>query len=76
MAKIDEIKEVLNTLRVAMSIIAGVIVVLIGKIFTKFEKNEFDLIFWITILTTILVIIAEAIVIYNISKKTKEIKDL
>ncbi len=45
MAKIDEIKEVLNTLRVAMSIIAGVIVVLIGKIFTKFEKNEFDLIF-------------------------------
>ena len=59
-----------------MSIIAGIIVILIGKIFTKFEKNEFDLIFWITILTTILVIIAEAIVIYNISKKTKEIKDL
>ena len=76
MAKIDEIKEILNTLRVAMSIIAGVVVILIGKIFTKFEKNEFDLIFWITIFTTILVIIAEAIVIYNISKKTKEIKDL
>ena len=54
-----------------MSIIAGIIVILIGKIFTKFEKNDFDLIFWITILTTILVIIAEAIVIYNISKKQK-----
>jgi len=76
MAKIDEVKEILNTLRIVMSIIAGIIVVLIGKIFTKFEKNEFDLIFWITILTTMLIIIAEAVVIYNISKKTKEIKDL
>jgi len=76
MAKLDEVKEILNTLRIAMSIIAGIIVVLIGKIFTKFEKDEFDLIFWITILTTFLVIIAEVIVIYNISKKTKEIKDL
>ena len=46
-----------------MSIIAGVIIVLIGKIFTKFEKNE-------------LVIIAEVVVVYNISKKTKEIKEL
>ena len=59
-----------------MSILAGIIVVLVGKIFTKFEKNEFDFIFWITILVTMLVIIAESIVIYNISKKTKEIKDL
>ena len=76
MAKIDEIKEILNTLCIAMSILAGIIVVLIGKIFTKFEKSDFDLIFWITILTTILIIVAEVIVIYNISKKTKEIKDL
>jgi len=59
-----------------MSIIAGIIVALIGKIFTKFEKNEFDLIFWITVLATILVIIAKAVVVYNISRKTKEIKDI
>ena len=59
-----------------MSIIAGIIVVLVGKVFAKFEKNEFDLVFWITVLTTMLVIVAEVIVIYNISKKTKEIKDI
>ena len=59
-----------------MSIIAGIIVVLFGKIFTKFEKNEFDFIFWIIIVVTMLVIISETIVIYSISKKTKEIKDL
>ncbi|SFV54817.1 hypothetical protein MNB_SM-7-656 [hydrothermal vent metagenome] len=76
MAKIDEIKEILNTLRIAMSVIAGIIVILVGKIFSKFEKSEFDLIFWVTIVTTILVIFAEMIIIYNIAKKTKEIKDL
>ena len=76
MAEIDEVKEILNTLRIAMSIIAGIIVVLIGKIFTKFEKSEFDTIFWITAVVTLLVIIAEAIVISNIAKKTKKIKEL
>lgn len=76
MAKIDEVKEILNTLRVAMSILAGIIVVLFGKIFTKFERDEFDFIFWVTNVVTLLVIIAEALIIYNISKKTKEIKDL
>ena len=76
MAKIDEVKEILNTLRVAMSILAGIIVVLVGKIFTKFERGEFDFIFWVTNVVTLLVIVAEALIIYNISKKTKEIKDL
>ena len=76
MAKIDEVKEILNTLRVAMSILAGIIVVLVGKIFTKFERDEFDFIFWVTNVVTLLVIVAEALIIYNISKKTKEIKDL
>jgi len=54
----------------------GIIVVLVGKLFTKFENNQFDLIFWIIIVVTMMVIIAEAVIIYNISKKTKEIKDL
>jgi len=76
MAKIDEIKEILNSLRIAMSILAGVIVILVGKLFTKFEINQFDLIFWLIFVVTMIVIVAEAAVIYNISKKTKEIKDL
>ena len=31
MAKIDEIKEILNTLRIAMSILAGTLVVLFSR---------------------------------------------
>jgi len=76
MARIDEIKEILNTLRIAMSVIAGIIVVLIGKLFAKFENSQFDLIFWIIFITTIVAMITEILMIYNISKKTKEIGDL
>jgi len=35
MAKIDEIKEILNTLRITMSIVAGILVVLVGKLVYK-----------------------------------------
>lgn len=76
MAKIDEIKEILNTLRVAMSILAGVLVVLVGKIFTKFENEEFSFVFWATLLVILVVIIVEVIIINKISQKTKEIKEL
>ena len=76
MAKIDEIKEILNTLRIAMSIIAGILVVLIGKLFTKFEKQEYDTIFWTVFIVSMLFILMEALVVVNISNKTKEIKDL
>ena len=76
MAKIDEIKEILNTLRIAMSIIAGVLVVLVGKLFTKFEHNEFDKLFWFITISILLIIFVEVMIVFNISKKTKEIKDL
>jgi len=76
MAKIDEIKEILNTLRIAMSIIAGILVVLFGKLFRKFELQEYDIIFWVSIVSIFLIILLEAMIIYKISQKTKEIKDL
>jgi len=76
MAKIDEIKEILNTLRIAMSIVAGVLVVLVGKLFTKFENQEFDELFWFITVSILLIIFIEVLIVFNISKKTKEIKDL
>lgn len=35
MGKIDEVKEILNTLRIAMSVIIGIIVVLIGAMVSR-----------------------------------------
>jgi len=50
MAKIDEIKEILNTF---------ILVVLVGKLFAKFEKQELGTVFWIIFFVILLFIVME-----------------
>jgi len=76
MAKIDEIKEILNTLRIAMSIAFGMLVVVVGSIIKRYDNNNIDDIFWIGIGFTFLLLIFIYLIIKKISNKTKEIKDL
>ena len=76
MAKIDEIKEILNTLRIAMSIAFGILVVVVGSIIKRYDSNNIDDIFWIGIGFTFLLLISIYLIIKKISNKTKEIKDL
>ena len=76
MAKIDEIKEILNTLRIAMSIAFGILVVVVGSIIKRYDANNIDDIFWIGIGFTFLLLISIYLIIKKISNKTKEIKDL
>jgi hypothetical protein len=45
MAKIDEIKEILNTLRVGLSIVVGLIVVITGALITKEQLSQTDIYF-------------------------------
>jgi len=59
-----------------MSIVAGILVVLFGKVFRKFEQQEFDLIFWIVLFVILVATVTELVIIYKISKKTHEIKEL
>ncbi len=47
MAKMDEIKEILNTLRIAMSIAFGILVVLVGSVIKRYDTGNVDKIFWI-----------------------------
>lgn len=76
MAKIDEIKEILNTLRIAMSIAFGILVVLVGSIVKRYDAQTIDLIFWIGVVSSFLFILIIFLIIKKISHKTKEIKDL
>jgi len=76
MAKIDEIKEILNTLRIAMSIAFGILVVVVGSIIKRYDSNNIDDIFWIGVGFTFLLLISIYLIIKKISNKTKEIKDL
>ncbi|MEA2072181.1 MAG: hypothetical protein U9O86_01250 [Campylobacterota bacterium] len=76
MAKIDEIKEILNTLRIAMSIAFGILVILIGSIVKRYDTDKIDLIFWIGVSSSFLLLFIIFLIIKKISIKTKEIKDL
>lgn len=76
MGKIDEVKEILTTLRVAMSIAFGVLIITIGSILRRYDDNLIDLLFWAGIGFSISIIGVIVILIINISKKTKEIGEL
>ena len=76
MGKIDEVKEILNTLRIAMSIAFGILVVLVGSLVKRFDAGTFDTLFWSGIVFAICIIAVIALLIFQIAQKTKEIKDL
>ena len=76
MGKIDEVKEILNTLRVAMSIAFGILVVLIGSLVNRYDAGRIDYMFWMGILVVFCMLIAIVLIVRKISLKTKEIKEL
>ena len=76
MGKIDEVKELLNTLRVAMSIAFGVLVILIGSIVKRYDAEKIDILFWFGIVFALAIMGAIVLIISKITKKTKEIKEL
>ena len=76
MGKIDEVKEILTTLRVAMSIAFGVLIITIGSILKRYDNSLIDLLFWAGIGFSISIIGVIVVLIINISKKTKEIGEL
>lgn len=76
MAKIDEIKEILNTLRLFFSIGIGLVVIITGSLIKKEEVNNIDLYFWIGSIVDFILIIGLVYLIKSIKHNTKIIKDL
>ncbi|MCV6607443.1 MAG: hypothetical protein OIF32_04460 [Campylobacterales bacterium] len=76
MGKIDEVKEILNTLRIALSITISIIVILIGSIVNRYDESKIDGIFWMAIIVCFVLIGFVFLIVRKLSKKTKEIKDL
>ncbi len=76
MADIDEVKEILNTLRVAMSIGFGIFVLIIGKLTSLYQNGDFSEVFWMTVVASVLDMLAILFIVKKIAAKTKEIKDL
>jgi len=76
MGKLDEVKEILNTLRVAMSIAFGILVLILGRLVSMYGDKQFDMIFWLTFIGMIINVIAIILIVRKLSSKTKEIRDL
>jgi surface polysaccharide O-acyltransferase-like enzyme len=76
LAKIDEVKEILNTLRLFFSICIGLIVVITGALIGKEQSGDLDFYFWIGALLDVFLILILFLIVKSIKKNTKIIKDL
>jgi membrane protein YdbS with pleckstrin-like domain len=76
MSKLDEVKEVLNTLRVALTIVFGLIVAVTAGFISRYDHNKIDVYFWAGIIIDLLLVVAMVVISYKIKIKTKEIGEL
>jgi len=76
MAKLDEVKEILTSLRVGLSIIVGLLVVIVGSTIKLERNDEIDIYFYMGLATSIVLVVLFLQIIKYIKKFTKQIKDL
>lgn len=76
MGKLDEVKEILNTLRVATSISFGILIMTVTGLIKRFDADNIDILFWSGIAFSVLIIIIIFKLFVKISDKTKQIGGL
>ncbi len=76
MAKIDEIREILTSLRVWFSVIIGLLVVVIGVLINKEKSSDIDIYFWIGLVFVLLLSLGLVYVVKSIVKHLKEIREI
>ena len=75
MAKIDKIKEILNTLRVLLSLSVGLILGLSAKISDLYDKSIFDIRFYLSILSVNILIVVILYIAVKIRHNTNKIEE-
>ena len=73
MAKLDEVKEILNTLRIWLSLTIGLMVIVVAGTIKRYDLNQID---WIFYSGAFLFFVLLFVIVIKISDKTKEIKEL
>ncbi len=76
MGKIDEVKEILNTLRIWLSLTIGLVVIVVSGLIKRYDVGKIDWIFYSGSFLFLVLLCVVLLVIIKISDKTKEIKDL
>ena len=75
MAKIDKIKEILNTLRVLLSLSIGLILGLAAKVSDFYDREVFDARFYLALISINFLIFIIIYIAIKIKSKTEEIED-
>ena len=76
MAKIDEVKETLNTFRVLFSLGIGAIIALAGAVSVLYDNGIFGFKFYLAIVSINILIVLQVLILRFVFKKTKELRDL
>ncbi len=76
MAKLDEVKEILTTLRVWLSLTIGLIAVLVSGLVKRFDSGKIDWIFYSGSFLFFILILVAFLIMLKIAQKTKIIREL
>ena len=76
MAKIDKVKEILNSLRIGLSIISAILITLGGTLGSLYKNNEIDILFYLASLLFFGFLLAGFVIIHKIRIKTDELEDI
>jgi len=76
MSKIDEVKEILNTLRVLLSLTLGFIALVVSGLVKRYDEQKIDWIFYSGSFLFFSLLFVVLLIVIKISNKTKEIKDI
>ncbi|RLA06665.1 MAG: hypothetical protein DRQ51_08755 [Gammaproteobacteria bacterium] len=74
--KIDEIKEILNTLRLFFSIMVGLIALLTSALIHKQQMLDLDIYFWLGVLLDLSLIVGLLFILRSIKNNIKIIRSL
>jgi hypothetical protein len=75
-AKIDKVKEILNSLRVGLSIISAILITLGGTLGSLYKNAEIDILFYIVSILFFGFLLAGFVIIHKIRIKTNELEKL
>ena len=76
MARIDAVRETLNTLRLIFSLGVGLVVLLTGALIARQQSNQLDVYFWVGAFATAFIIAGLGLILKAISRHTKVIEEL
>jgi len=76
MAKIDEVKELLNTLRAVFGLLVAVILTITAGLIKIYYSNNIDILFYVGAFFDIILVLCLPIIAKYVVKKIRELREL